>query len=222
MREIKALIFDLDNTLLDRTKTFYQFSTKLIEKYFRESSPDDKMRMINQIIEMDQDGYKDKKQLFSELLELYSWPATPSHDELMNFYNHEYVESAVLMDHAFKVIEHFRNKYKIGLITNGRTDIQYGKIDKLNIRSYFDTIIVSEEAGVKKPDPRIFNMALAQLNAAPEACIYIGDHPVNDIEGASRAGLYTIWMKVNQPWKDELTAKPIHTVTNLSELTRLL
>lgn len=59
-------------------------------------------------------------------------------------------------------------------------------------------------------------------NTKPEECIYIGDHPVNDIEGATRVGMQTIWMKVNQPWRDGLQATPLHTIENLGELLELL
>jgi putative hydrolase of the HAD superfamily len=55
-------------------------------------------------------------------------------------------------------------------------------------------------------------LALRKLELSPEQCIYIGDHPVNDIEGAAKIGMKTIWMKVNQPWKEGLTAKPLHCI----------
>ena len=45
-------------------------------------------------------------------------------------------------------------------------------------------------------------MALERLQLSAEECVYIGDHPVNDIEGASKVGMKTIWIKANQPWKE--------------------
>ncbi|WP_242403663.1 HAD family hydrolase [Paenibacillus pini] len=146
----------------------------------------------------------------------------PSHDELLAFYSTEYVRSAVLIDQAKEVVTVLRKKYKTGLITNGKTNIQYGKIDQIGMRNDFDIIIVSEEAGVKKPDPSIFEMACTALDVRSEECIYIGDHPMNDIEGAFRAGMETIWMQANQPWQDGLTAKPLHTIDQLSKLKELL
>ena len=126
------------------------------------------------------------------------------------------------MDQASEVIAYMKRKYRIGLITNGQTRIQYGKIDRLGIRDEFEFIIVSEEAGVKKPDPGIFDMALRRLGLPPAACLYIGDHPVNDIEGAARAGMGTIWLQVNQPWREGLSAEPLHTIRRLSDLFELL
>jgi putative hydrolase of the HAD superfamily len=65
-------------------------------------------------------------------------------------------------------------------------------------------------------------LAINYLKVRPEECLYIGDHPVNDINGADQAGMKTIWMKVNQPWKDDLTVVPIKTITKLKELLELL
>ncbi|BBI34303.1 HAD family hydrolase [Cohnella abietis] len=220
MNNIKAIIFDLDNTILDRTSTFIRFTNAFLSYFFDHlEKPDD---IFNRIIHLDQDGYKDKQELFSELLEELPWKTKPSLTELMEFYSTEYVSSAVLMEQAREIVQHARKKYKTGLITNGKTLIQYGKIDQLGIRDDFDLIIVSEEAGVKKPDPRIFEMALQQLELSPEECVYIGDHPVNDIEGAAKIGMKTIWMKVNQPWKDGIATKPLHQIDKLGALYELI
>lgn len=218
--QIKAIIFDLDNTILNRTVTFKNFTNSFLNKYL--AKEDVTQHLFNLIIELDQDGYKDKRELFSELLELLPWREKPLLSELIEFYNVEYVKSAVLMEDAREVVEYARGKYKTGLITNGKTLIQYGKIDQLGIRNDFDLIIVSQEAGVKKPNPRIFEMALEQLELKPEECMCIGDHPVNDIESAAMVGMQTIWMKVNQTWRNEIIVKPLHQIDRLSALYELI
>ncbi|MDQ6420579.1 HAD family hydrolase [Paenibacillus sp. LHD-117] len=220
MNAIKAVLFDLDNTLLDRTSTFGHFTRLLLNRYFNHLESTNEL--FDRIVELDEDGYKDKNVLFAELIEELPWKSKPPVNELMDFYRAEYVNSAVLMSHASEVIAHARTKYRTGLITNGRNAIQYGKIDRLGIRDLFDLIIVSEEAGVKKPDPKIFEMALDRLRLSSEQCLYVGDHPVNDMEGAARIGMQTIWIKVNHPWKEGLTASPVYTIDQLSELLELI
>jgi putative hydrolase of the HAD superfamily len=221
MNNIKAIIFDLDNTILDRTSTFKNFTVSFVEMYF--DHLDSTEEILERIILLDQDGYKDKQELFSELLGELPWKVKPPVNELLDYYSKEYVKNAVLMDQAREVIQHIRKRnYKTGLITNGKTLIQHGKVDQLGIRDDFDFVIVSEEAGFKKPDPRIFEMAIRKLDLKPDECIYIGDHPSNDIEGAANIGMQTIWMKVNQPWKDNLKSKPLHTIERLSALFELI
>jgi len=225
MTDLRGILFDLDNTVLDRTRTFRQFAERLADVYVGHIvTEDERGRIVADIIERDLDGYKDKPLLFAELRTALPWQdgtAPPSVGELLRFYRSEYVNSAILMAHAEELLTYCKGKYKVGLVTNGRTAIQYGKIDKLGIRGYFDAIIVSEEAGVSKPDPAIFGLALSRLALAPEQCVFIGDHPVNDIAGAARAGMRVIWMKANQPWREEAGEMPL-AVTGLQQLLRVL
>ena len=220
MNNIKAVLFDLDNTILDRVSTFKKFVNAFVNTYFQHI--EEKTYIIKRIIYLDQDGYKDKNELFSELLEELPWYSKPEMIELLNYYKVYYVTNATLMEDAEEIIHYVRQKYKIGLITNGRNVIQYGKIDQLGIRDDFDLIIVSEEAGIKKPNVKIFEKAIEKLELRADECIYIGDHPINDIEGAGRAGMETIWFEVNQPWREEVKIQPKYTIKQLSELVRIL
>lgn len=92
MDQIKAIIFDLDNTILNRTRTFEGFTQSLLKTYFSHLETTD--NISQRIIELDQDGYKDKPLLFHELLQELPWSVYPPHDELMEFYGKEYVRSA--------------------------------------------------------------------------------------------------------------------------------
>lgn len=178
--------------------------------------------IASRITELDQDGYKDKNILFAELLAELPWLTKPEITELLNYYSEHYVKNALLMEYAAETIAYVRQKYKMGLITNGKNAIQYGKIDQLGIREAFDFILVSEEAGFKKPDAKIFELALEKLDLSPEQCLFIGDHPQNDIEGAGKYGMKTIWFEVNQPWNEKVTIKPEHTIKHLRELAEIL
>ncbi len=219
MKQIKAIIFDLDNTLLDRDKTFRRFSELLVDKCFSDLSMSEKNRYIEIIRVLDNDGYKKKSEMFAELLEMLVWKQKPPLSELMDFYNVHYVESAVLMDHALDLLDYCKlNKFKLGLITNGMNHIQYGKVDRLGIREYFHVIVVSEEAGVKKPDERIFRMALERLGLRPDEAVFVGDHPRNDVWGAGQAGMEAIWVERNQKWDESLGVTPIKTIRRLDEL----
>ena len=60
---------------------------------------------------------------------------------------------------------------------------------------FFEVIVISEEVGIKKPDTRIFDVCLAGMGLSADACIHIGDHPVNDVAAAKAAGLRAVWMR---------------------------
>ncbi|GBF77608.1 hypothetical protein PA598K_06165 [Paenibacillus sp. 598K] len=213
----QAILFDLDNTLLDRTRTFRAFVDRLVETYLGHLAPAEEICAM--IVERDRDGYKDKDELFAELVEELPWQRRPEAAELMAFYLEQYVREAVLMPEARETLALARSLgCKLALITNGKTAVQYGKLDRLGIRDAFDATLVSEEAGVRKPDPAIFEMALRRLDVTAQDCLFVGDHPVNDIAAAAELGMRTIWLKVNQPWPEELRVAPDLTIHRLGEL----
>ena len=218
-----AVLFDLDNTLLDRDRTFRRFCETFVASFFSGLPADRKRTIIEKIVIADRDGYRNKEDMFAELREALPWRRKPEMSELLEFYRTQYVNSATLMDSAIELLDWCRSRgLKLGMITNGSSAIQYGKIDKLGLRRRFDHIVVSEEAGVRKPDRRIFDLALNKLNVRAEETVFVGDHPVNDIQGAADAGMHTVWMIRNQPWDDRLTARPLKRIRHLRELFDLL
>jgi putative hydrolase of the HAD superfamily len=87
----------------------------------------------------------------------------------------------------------------MGSVTNGAIRSQRPKIEALEISAYFEAILISEEQGVKKPDSEIYRRAMRKLGSAPENTVFVGDHPIADIEGPARLGIRTIW-KRNTYW----------------------
>ncbi|XP_018334142.1 N-acylneuraminate-9-phosphatase isoform X2 [Agrilus planipennis] len=110
--------------------------------------------------------------------------------------------------------------YNLALITNGPSHSQWEKINMLNLRSYFDVILVSGDLRWEKPHHKIFHMACEELHVSPCQCIMVGDKLETDILGGIKAKLaYTVWiplsptesLKKNDPQPDYV----IHDVTRL-------
>ncbi len=118
---------------------------------------------------------------------------------------------------AHRVLSRFTRTHKLALLSNHPTDIQLDKVARLGFAPYFHTIITSEESGIEKPDPRIFQLALDRLGAQASEAVMIGDHITSDIEGAHRAGIRTIYMSQFTP---DGPAPPCadHIVTRLEEV----
>ena len=108
---------------------------------------------------------------------------------------------------------------RLGLITNGRRSIQGKKVDGLGIRRFLDVVLISESIGVRKPDPRIFAEALAQMGIAPAFAVYVGDNPEVDIVGAKRSGLLAVW-KRDRYWAEPQDADWV--IDDLGELLPLV
>ncbi|OBZ18226.1 hydrolase [Bacillus sp. FJAT-27264] len=223
MTKIQGLLFDLDNTLMDRDHTFRSFSTQFVRDFLSHLSPEEMDRVIEDMIIRDNDGYRDKDGFFAELSEILPWKTPVSAAHIRTYYDESYSDHGALMKHALEILEHCQARgYVLGLVTNGKKHIQDGKIDKLNLRSFFKTIVISGEVGISKPDPAIYRLALERLGTVADETLFIGDHPVNDIWGASKAGIGSIWLRRNHTWDDGLEGGPWKTIVELDELKQIL
>jgi len=125
-----------------------------------------------------------------------------------------------LFDEALEVVDAVRQHVRVGMITNGPSVIQRNKIARLRIADAFPFILVSEEVGVWKPDPAIFQRALELGEAAPHEAVYVGDNPEHDVAGARAAGLASVWVnRTGREWPGG--PPPDYTIANLRELLPL-
>ena len=83
-------------------------------------------------------------------------------------------------------------RWPLALVTNGPPHLQRPTIERFGLERRFAAVVVSGEAGVRKPDPAIFAIALGALGVAPGAAVHAGDNPRDDVAGAIAAGLYAI------------------------------
>ncbi|NWL86519.1 hypothetical protein DMN77_02765 [Paenibacillus sp. 79R4] len=116
------------------------------------------------------------------MIERLPWVKRPDLDGLTRYYELHDMTHARAMNHAVRTLEQCKALgLKLGIITNGRSEVQHGKIDLLGLRPFFGTILVSKDIDMKKPDPQIYRIALERLGTLAEETIIAGDHPRNDI-----------------------------------------
>lgn len=100
-----------------------------------------------------------------------------------------FCRSSALNPGADEVLRELSTAYRLGMITNGYSDSQRGRLKAAGLADTFDPLLISEEVGIQKPDKRIFDMALTKLNMGAEAVLYVGDSISHDREGCLRAGI---------------------------------
>ena len=123
-----------------------------------------------------------------------------------------------LLDDTLEILEYLKPNYQLHIITNGFEEIQNDKLRNSNIANFFETITTSEEAGVKKPHSKIFELALDKAAAIPENSLMIGDNFEADILGAKNAGMQILYFDYYQ--KQEVLDCP--QIQKLKELERYL
>jgi len=123
-----------------------------------------------------------------------------------------------LFEGAHEILEHLFPKYKLHIITNGFNEVQYKKLENSGLSKYFDKIITSEDAGVKKPNPRIFNFALDLAQATSKESIMIGDNWEADVMGALNNGIDAIYFN----YEKQAVGANIKSVHQLLEIKQYL
>lgn len=123
---------------------------------------------------------------------------------------------------ALSLLKTLNGKAKLGIITNGFTGLQEIRLERTGLRDYFDLLVISEQIGVAKPHPAIFDYALEQAgNPARSRVLMVGDTAESDILGGMNAGLSTCWLNAHQRTLPD-GVEPTWTVTSLGELEQLL
>ena len=207
MRNI--LLFDLDQTILNRNASLICFISWQVN-FFQLVPQELKDTFIKKFVELDNNGNVWKDIVYSQLIKDFDIKNFTV-DELLESYITDFNKFSIGFDNVQKVISDLYQKgYKIGLVSNGKTPFQEHNFYALGLTQYFSTIIVSEAIGSRKPDKEIFAYACNQLNCSPSDCIFIGDNPKADIEGAKNVGMKTIFFNPNQILKPPITDESIH------------
>jgi YjjG family noncanonical pyrimidine nucleotidase len=224
---IKDVFFDLDHTLWDFDKN----SEITFETIFNRNHPTIETKIfIEKYVPINQACWKlyqyDKithdELRYNRLKHSFDAMDYAISDEEIESIAQEYIqllpENNHLFDGAFEVLDYLDQKYKLHIITNGFAEVQYKKLKNSNIGSYFQTITNSEMAGVKKPNPIIFEYALDLAKAKKESSIMIGDCLEADVQGALDAGLDAIFFNGSNVKVEQ----KIKQVNHLLELKKYL
>jgi putative hydrolase of the HAD superfamily len=126
-----------------------------------------------------------------------------------------------LLEGAEELVRYLAEKYPLTVVTNGFVEVQYEKFDRSGLRDCFAHIVLSEEVGCQKPNPRIYEEALRMNGVSAEEAVMIGDSWNSDIQGAINAGIDQIWIRKSQdPLPNGQSATYI--VKSLAEVMEIL
>lgn len=222
----KHIFFDLDHTIWDFEKNSALAFETIFENHQLEISLNDFLKYYIptnlkywKLFREEKISQVDLR--YHRLKEVFNLMEKDVSDDLIHLLSSEYIQYLPNFGHLFEgaleILEYLNAKhYQLHIITNGFADVQAKKLRNSNIAHYFQTVTDSDFAGAKKPNPIIFESALANANAQKQNSIMIGDSWEADIEGALSFGLEAIFFNENnQPLPEKSS---ITTVTHLLEL----
>lgn len=146
-------------------------------------------------------------------------------EPMMNHWDELFVTNTTMMPDAESVLAELRNGgMRLGIVTNGYSEVQHRKISHHGLAPMVDFVLVSEDAQSHKPDPGIFHNALRLAETAPGETVFVGDTPHTDIEGARATGMIPILIDPKNTHAEGLPEhrEPHHRIRALKELLPLL
>lgn len=238
MNEVKVLIFDLDNTLINYggvTKQAWQMTCKKVVEEFKLSC--DYETMANQILVVNDEIWtnEDKRpkgnfsfydlRTYIVKKALYNLDITNQEviTYLVNYYD-DYKKQAVYMfedvPNTLKTLK--ERGYSITLLTNGDGVTQREKLKRFNMERYFDGIFIDGEQGVGKPEYEAYNNILQAYNVKEQEACMIGDHYLWEVVAPINYGLKAIWVNRGElGLKGNEEVKPNYTIHNIGELLEI-
>lgn len=127
------------------------------------------------------------------------------------------------LDGAIELLQTLsRQSYRMAIVTNGLREVQIPRFNRSDLGGFFETFILSEDAGVAKPDVGFFQYAFDRMpEARPEQVLIIGDNPHTDILGGQNAGIDTCWLNMTRE-TNPLPGDPTYQISHLRELIEIL
>ncbi|CAM3682181.1 HAD family hydrolase [Paenibacillus lactis] len=216
LRNIDTVVFDLDQTLLDKYQSSVQFAAYQYEQYSLDMFIPDRNEFILKFSELNH-LIMSKEEVYRKLAELFKLDRNLYH-ELLADLNHKFHHYSVGYAGLHEMLSLLKREgYKLGIVTNGRDFYQRNKISALGIHDYFTDIVTSGSVNIKKPDHAIFQIALKHLRSIGRRTVFVGDSIEADIIPAKELGMFTI-LKA----KDALSTLPDAICDDLIEIPNII
>lgn len=241
LRTVKAIFFDLGDTLID-SKIFgpngeLKAVEKVIELYNLDRQPSEYLPLIEEangassrLIEkgrysrenLQKFGTRVLTAKYAKLIELMGGKPNKKWTKLV-FKAH--LDGIARINSLFPevkdVLNALKGRYRLGLLSNNIVEYVKGPLEHLGLERFFNVVVISGEENTRKPEPEIFYRALKRIGVNPSEAMMVGDSPVEDIKGAKSVGMLTVW--VNRIEKTLLSGiNPDYIVKNLQELLNIL
>jgi len=237
LRNIKAVLFDMDETIILHSKTFEdvardvygEFSDHMpgvsfeqFWKTFWSKAVDMWFMMFDGVLS----GEHARRYTYVNTLRALGADEALA-DEMVDRGDFHLVMCTMMEEDAAKVLHAIKEAgLKTALVTNGYSVTQRKKIAHHKLDEIFDEVFVSEEVGSHKPHPAIFRQALQKLGVKADEALFVGDMPENDIEGAMAVGMPAVHVDVTGKWADirdgQRRAESTYAITRLADLLPIL
>jgi putative hydrolase of the HAD superfamily len=219
---VAAVLFDLDETLFDRSSSVRAF----VHAQFLKTNlgrPIEAKHIATRFLELDNRGRTSKRVVYRTILGELGIEDDAIGDAMFSEYENNSWQFARLFDGADEMLTSVAELgLPVAIVTNGQTHIQLRSLRALNLDRVVDAYLISEQEGCRKPDAEIFLRAAHRLGVQPEQCIFVGDSPEADIFGPRQVGMKTIWFSNGAVWPSSFSWQADATIRSLREASDII
>ena len=227
LEKIKVISFDGDGTLWDFEKLMRHSLNKVIMEFEKIDSETASKLNIEKMIEIRNRVAKEMKgrisnletiryESFRETLKEVGNPDDNLADHLNNVYRKHRFENIELFEDVLPTLKILQKKYIIGLISNGNSFPKHKGLEEI-----FSFVIFSQDFGIEKPNPRIFQIAMKKADCSYSEIIHVGDSLESDVQGGENAGIKSVWVNRNNI-ENDLGINVDYEIKSVDELFGIL
>lgn len=199
---MRGVVFDLDETLLDRRRTLDVYARSL-HADFSTAATLDLDRFLEEFHCADDDGRTPRTQFALTLATRCFSRAVPA--DIAAHIAANAWRAPLLFEGVVALLTRLRAEdWRLGIVTNGSVRSQSAKLRNSGLRELVQHCLISEEVAVRKPEAAIFEKIVSALDLDVHRSWFVGDNPRADIWGASQYGFHTLWIENRTPWPDDL------------------
>ncbi|MGE5224880.1 MAG: HAD family hydrolase [Omnitrophica WOR_2 bacterium] len=234
MDQTRAVLFDLDDTLFDHQHSSQQGLAIVHAQYpcfwrvpladffneYQQLLDEYHARMLQGGLSLGEARYERFKELFARHGEMLPFEAI---EQAVRFYFQTYLRMRRAVPGSKALLERLKQNVYIAVVTNNRLSEQREKLRACGLDALVDSLIVSDDVGVLKPDPKIYRTALERIACSPQEAVMVGDSWEADVLGACQAGIRAVWFNRNAiSVPDPDLAVVIRSFEPTDQITKLL
>lgn len=217
MEQIEAILFDLDDTLVQYERSPGEvlrasFETLGSEPLF---SVEEYYARYDEFAEKCESMDELRSECFAALADENGYDRQLGRDVADAFSDERDQTNVELLPSVTRVLSELSREYRLAIVTNGAPDAQQQKIDAVNLERWIDAIVIAGHDVPPKPDPEPFERAIQSLDATPGSTVHVGDSLETDIAGASGAGLDSVWISDTDDTEEYTPTHRIESIDNL-------
>jgi putative hydrolase of the HAD superfamily len=238
LRTPKAILLDMDDTILASRQTSKECWANLCDKYAPQIDGLTPQKLLAAIYENIYWFWTDpernnwgrihpiqaNRKLIARTFQQLGIETTELVNEIADGFHVARIKTIQPFPGAIDALRHFRDMgIRLALITNGSTKIQRLKIDKFKLDRFFDHVLVEDEFGAGKPEKEVYLHTLNELGVTPQEAWMVGDNLACDVAGPQRVGIFAIWNDFERSGlPDNAITRPDKIIHSLSELEGFL